>query len=248
MTDLRGRFAGYGGLGPSDRVGEHSSYRLGPRSRGQYHRARDPHRKPPVTSPASHSPNNTPPGPLTGQAICQRPRSITITHTGPVFRVEQCEVVDRTGRVARRDIVRHPGAVTVIPVLDDGRLVVIRNERLAVAERLLEFCAGKLEPGEDPAAAAGRELEEECGFRASRVELLGMFYTSPGFADERMFVFLASGLQPVERRLEPGEEIDVETCTLEELLGRVAAGEVRDGKTLGAIMLWQSRTGHRPAV
>jgi ADP-ribose pyrophosphatase len=174
-------------------------------------------------------------------------QSVTVTHTGPVFRVESCEVVDREGRIARRDIVRHPGAVTVIPVLDDGRLVVIRNERIAVNERLLEFCAGKLEPGEDPAAAAGRELEEECGFRAAQIEPLGMFYTSPGFADERMYVFLATGLTAVPRRLEPGEEIDVETCSLEDLRHLIARGELRDGKSLGALMLWQARLTERPA-
>lgn len=169
-----------------------------------------------------------------------------MTHTGPVFRVESLTVLDRLGRAARRDVVRHPGAVTVIPVLDDGRIVVIRNERIAVAERLVEFCAGKLEPGEEPAAAAARELEEECGYRATTVEPLGMFYTSPGFADERMFVFLARGLNPVERRLEPGEEIEVEITTVEELRAAIARGAVRDGKTIGALMLWISQTPSYP--
>lgn len=169
------------------------------------------------------------------------PGSVQVTHTGPVFRVERCEVRDRQGRVARRDMVRHPGAVTVIPVLPDGRLVVIHNHRVAVAERLLEFCAGKLEPGEEPAVAAARELEEECGYRAGRVESLGMFYTSPGFADERMHVFLATELVPVDRRLEPGEEIDVELCSADDLERRIASGEVRDGKTLGAYLVWRLR-------
>jgi ADP-ribose pyrophosphatase len=170
-----------------------------------------------------------------------------ISHTGPVFRVESLTVLDRFGRAARRDVVRHPGAVTVIPVLDDGRIVVIRNERIAVAERLLEFCAGKLEPGEEPATAAARELEEECGYHAATVEPLGMFYTSPGFADERMFVFLARGLTPVERRLEPGEEIDVELTSVEELRAGIARGEVRDGKTIGALMLWLAQASWNPA-
>lgn len=174
------------------------------------------------------------------------PRLIEVTHTGPVFRVERCEVVDREGRVARRDVVRHPGAVTVIPVLADGRLVAIRNERIAVGERLLEFCAGKLEPGEVPEVAAGRELEEECGYRAGRIEALGMFYTSPGFADERMYVFLATELSPVQRRLEPGEEIDVEILTGDQLERMIASGEVRDGKTLGALALWNARRATPP--
>lgn len=185
----------------------------------------------------------TPPHGSSGAPLTQRMGTPTVTHSGPVFRVESYQVTDRQGRVARRDVVRHPGAVTVIPRLADGRLVVIRNERIAVAERLLEFCAGKLEPGEVPAAAAGRELEEETGYRAGRIEPLGMFYTSPGFADERMFVFLATDLTPVERRLEPGEEIDVEIRSVDELLSMIASGELRDGKTLGALMLFQAHRG-----
>lgn len=181
-------------------------------------------------------------------SLKQRMGAPTVTHTGPVFRVESYQVTDRKGRVARRDVVRHPGAVTVVPVLADGRLVVIRNERIAVAERLLEFCAGKLERGEEPAAAAGRELEEECGYRAGRIEPLGMFYTSPGFADERMYVFLATDLTPVDRRLEPGEEIDVEIRSADELRAMIATGELRDGKTLGAFLLYQVASARAPSA
>ena len=83
-----------------------------------------------------------------------------------VFRVERVRFVDGAGREIVREVVRHPGAVTVVPVLEDGRLVTIRNWRIAVGGWLEEFCAGKLEPGEDPAPAAARELEEETGFRA----------------------------------------------------------------------------------
>jgi ADP-ribose pyrophosphatase len=171
-----------------------------------------------------------------------------ITHTGPVFRVESIETRDRLGRAVRRDVVRHPGAVTVIPVLPDGRLVVIRNHRVAVGRALVEFCAGKLEPGpdgsfggEDPRGAALRELEEECGYRARSIEPLGMFYTSPGFADERMFVFLATDLEPVEQRLEPGEEIAVEVVAETEFRRWIAEGIVVDGKTLGAYLLYDTR-------
>jgi ADP-ribose pyrophosphatase len=192
---------------------------------------------PPVSSnPLSPEDHDAP------DRLRQQVGEVVVTHRGPVFRVESCEVVDRSGRRARRDIVRHPGAVTVIPVLPDGRVVVIRNERIAVGERLLELCAGKLEPGEEPLVAAGRELEEECGYRAGRLEPLGMFYTSPGFADERMYVFLATELAPVERRLEPGEEIEVEIRSLAELEASIASGELRDGKTLGALTLWRTRS------
>jgi ADP-ribose pyrophosphatase len=140
-----------------------------------------------------------------------------------------------------KDVVRHPGAVTVIAVRDDGRLVLVRNRRVAVDRWLLEFCAGKLERGEDPAAAAGRELEEETGYSASRIEPLGAFFTSPGFTDEVMHVFLATGLRPVPQRLEPGEEIEVVELGEDSLRSAVASGGILDGKTLGAYLLWSMK-------
>jgi len=167
---------------------------------------------------------------------------VTVTHEGPVFRVER-HLVARGGRTIVKDVVRHPGAVAVVAVKDDGGLVLVRNRRVAVGQWLLEFCAGKLERGEDPAAAAARELEEETGFSASRIEPLGTFFTSPGFADEIMHVFLATGLKPVPQRLEEGEEIEVVHMTRDELRDRIADGTVTDGKTLGAFLLWSLRTG-----
>jgi ADP-ribose pyrophosphatase len=164
-----------------------------------------------------------------------------VTHTGPVFRVESLEVRDSTGRVFRRDVVRHPGAVTTVAELADGRLVLVRNKRIAVGRELLEFCAGKLERGEDPAAAAARELEEECGYRAARVEPIGTYFTSPGFADERMHAFVATGLEPIPRRLEPGEELEVEVLPADEVERRIADGRIEDGKSIAAFFLWRLR-------
>ena len=162
-----------------------------------------------------------------------------VTHSGPVFRVESLSVRDASGRIFRRDVVRHPGAVTTVAELGDGRLVLVRNRRIAVGRELLEFCAGKLEPGEDPAAAAARELEEECGYRAASVAPLGTFFTSPGFADERMHAFVATGLEPIPRRLEPGEELEVETLPATEVERRIAAGAMEDGKSIAAFFLWR---------
>lgn len=174
-------------------------------------------------------------------------REVTVTHVGPVFRVERISVgagtkADGSPRPAMvKDVVRHPGAVTVIAVRDDGALVLVRNLRVAVGARLLEFCAGKLEPGEDPARAAARELEEETGHSAARIEPLGTFFTSPGFADERMHVYLASGLVQVPQRLEAGEDLEVVVRSRDALERAIAAGEIVDGKTLGAYLLWSLR-------
>jgi ADP-ribose pyrophosphatase len=160
-----------------------------------------------------------------------------------VFAVERVAFRDDQGRELVRDVVRHPGAVTVIPVLDDGRLVMIRNWRVTVADWLDEFCAGKLERGEDPAAAAGRELEEETGYRASCIRKVGTFLTSPGFADERMHVYEARGLEAVPRRLEIGEQIEVSIRSEPELERMIAEGRMQDGKTLGAYLLWKLGRG-----
>jgi ADP-ribose pyrophosphatase len=161
-----------------------------------------------------------------------------VTHVGPVFRVERFERPGRSGAMLVKDVVRHPGAVTVIAVRDDGLLPMVRNHRVAVGTRLLEFCAGKLEKGEDPAVTAVRELEEETGYTTSSIVKLGAFYTSPGFADEIMHVYLATALVAVPQRLEDGEDLEVVLLSQQDLRGMIARGEILDGKTLGAYLLW----------
>jgi ADP-ribose pyrophosphatase len=162
----------------------------------------------------------------------------TTTHRGELFQVEVLNWVDERGRAIRREVVRHPGAVVVVPVLEGGRVVLIRNYRIAVDERLWELPAGKLEPGEDPAAAARRELEEETGYRCRCVRSIGEFYTSPGFADELMRAFVADGLSFVGQRLEPGEHIEVQEMSRREALSMARDGRIRDGKTIAALLLW----------
>lgn len=165
---------------------------------------------------------------------------VTVLHVGSVFSVERLAFPADPARGRGplvRDVVRHPGAVAVVAVRDDGQFVLVRNRRVAVGRPLLEFCAGKLERGEDPAHAAARELEEETGYSAERITPLGTFYTSPGFADELMHVFLATGLRPVPQRLEEGEDLVVEVLSPDALRSAIASGEIVDGKTLGAYLL-----------
>lgn len=159
---------------------------------------------------------------------------------GDVFGVDRVEWTDEAGRAHARHIVRHPGAVTVVPELADGRLVLIRNWRVSVRDWLVEFCAGKLEPGEAPALAAARELEEETGHAAGEILPLGEFLTSPGFADERMHVFAARALREVPRRLQPGERIEVLRETPETVQAWIADGRIRDGKSIAAFALWKA--------
>ena len=118
-----------------------------------------------------------------------------------VFNVEECSFLGHEGMEIVRSVVRHPGAVLIVPILSDGRMVLVRNWRVAVGQALLEFPAGTLEQGESPLETARRELEEETGYGAGSMESVGSFFTSPGFADEVMHVFLAGdleeGTQPV---------------------------------------------------
>ena len=172
---------------------------------------------------------------------------INRVYSGRLFAVDAVVLRDEHGNRMQREVVRHPGAVAVVAVLREGgaeRLVLIRNHRVAVGRALWEVPAGTLEAGEEPAAAAARELVEETGYRAGSVEPLGRFYTSPGFADELMHVFAADGLQWVGQRLQPEEAIEVHPVERERAIEMIAEGTIEDAKTIAAIFMWQrSRRG-----
>ncbi len=136
------------------------------------------------------------------------------------------------------DIVRHPGAAAILPVLDDGRLVLIRNYRVAVDEELLEVPAGTLDEGEAPEACAARELAEETGYRAGRLTPLVVCYSSPGILNEQMHTFVATDLTPGPIAHESGEQIRVTTMTLRDALDAVRAGRINDGKTILTLLYY----------
>jgi ADP-ribose pyrophosphatase len=137
--------------------------------------------------------------------------------------------------------------VTIVAVDAQDKLAMVRNFRVAVGDWLLELPAGKLERGEEPRLAAGRELEEETGYAAKEVTALGSFYTSPGFADELMHVFLAEDLSFVGQRLEPGETIQAELVGVDEVWAMIRDGRIRDGKTIAAMTLWREAQRKGPA-
>ena len=166
--------------------------------------------------------------------VAQATSRLGVVFESRVFSVERVEVCDRDGVTRHRDLVRHPGAVTVVPILADGSLVLIRNHRFTLRRWMVEFCAGKLEGAEDPAGAALRELEEETGYRAGTIQALGAYYTSPGFCDELMRVFVATDLTPVPARLEIGEEIEVFTATRAQIRSMIVDGTMEDGKSIAA--------------
>lgn len=136
-----------------------------------------------------------------------------------------------------REIVRHPGAVVVLPLLDDGRVCLIRNYRISVNQTLIELPAGTLEPGEEPIQNAERELMEETGYRAARLQKLHSFYLSPGILDERMHLFLATGLTAGETAREAGEDIDNLVVPWDEALEMAVDGRIQDAKSIVGLLL-----------
>jgi ADP-ribose pyrophosphatase len=151
------------------------------------------------------------------------------------------------GTVAHREYIVHPGAVMIVPLLDDGRLVVERQWRHPMARAMLEFPAGKLEPGEPVLECAVRELFEETGYRAAEWARAGAFNNAIAYSDESIEVWFARGLEAGERQLDAGEFLDVQTITPDALEAGVRDGSVTDGKTLvGLLWLQNWRAGRWP--
>jgi len=140
------------------------------------------------------------------------------------------------GRVAELDIVRHPGASAVVPFENDDDVLLIRQYRHAAGGEILEVPAGKLDPGDTPESCAARELEEEVGRRAGRIEHLGWIFTTPGFTDEVIHLFAAFDLEPIPTRHEDDEVIEVLRVPLREALEKVWRGEINDAKSALALL------------
>ena len=156
------------------------------------------------------------------------------------FRVERVTQEMDDGSQHAKDIVRHPGAVTIVPLLDDGRICFVENYRVAVGERLVELPAGTLEPPEEPMKTALRELAEETGYRAAHIEYLTTFCMSPGILDEKMYVYVASGLTAGDMALEAGEDIRVLLLTWQEALTRVRDGRIHDAKSVAGLLYYDT--------
>jgi ADP-ribose pyrophosphatase len=162
-------------------------------------------------------------------------------YEGRIINMREDTVRLPSGRTANREIVEHNGAVCIVPVLDDGRVTLVRQFRKPAEDVLLEIPAGGLKPGEDPEQCARRELMEECGQRAGRITLLFSFYLAPGYSTEYLHCFLAEQLEQLEATPDEDENVEMELHTLPSLLDMIDDGRIRDSKTICGLLALHRR-------
>ena len=173
------------------------------------------------------------------------PHQIRKIYEGRVFTVQVESITLPRGHLLDVDVVRHPGSVVIVPVTDDGRVMLVRQYRHAVGRWMWELPAGSLKRGEDAERAAARECHEEVGLVPTRVERLGSFFPTPGYCDEEMIFFRAAGLRvpgPSDERAQPDEDEDIESKSfaVDEIRRHIAIGEIIDLKTVAGIALLMS--------
>ena len=169
--------------------------------------------------------------------------SSRLLHEGRNFDFLVDEVELPNGHVTQRDIVRHPGAVAIVPTLGDGRVALIRQFRYATGKTLLEIPAGTLEQGEPPLECAARELREETGYEAETLEPLLSCFMAPGYSDEVIHFFVARGLRVVGDDPEIDEEITLELHSLEEVRRMIEENIIEDAKTIVGILSLTTQRG-----
>jgi ADP-ribose pyrophosphatase len=153
-------------------------------------------------------------------------------YAGIVVNLNVDTVTLPNGLTVDLEVVRHPGAAAVVPLKDDGMVILIRQFRHAAGGFIYEIPAGKLHPGEDPKACAARELEEEVGFRVGKLELLSSIFTAPGFTDEVIHIYKATGLTIGQQQLDRDEVLEVIEIPLLEAIGMIETGAIRDAKSI----------------
>jgi ADP-ribose pyrophosphatase len=164
--------------------------------------------------------------------------SSTTIYEGPVFGIRRDEVIEPSGVRTTREVITHPGSVVVLPVLPDGRIVLIRQYRHAARQYLWELVAGRIDAGEKPREAATRELIEETGFRAKRLRVFLDVFPTPGFLEERMFILLAEGLTAGKAEPEEDEKIISRAYKPKELEAMIRSGKLRDAKSIAGILYY----------
>jgi len=161
---------------------------------------------------------------------------------GRIFEVT-IDTVREGDKTYKREVVHHPGSAVIVPAFEDGTVALVRQYRHPAVRYLLEVPAGTLNRGERPEEGAARELEEELGFVAGRLEKLSEFFVSPGFCEEKMWIYLATEMIETKQQLEDDEIVDVVRLPFSQALEMISAGEIEDAKTIIGLMLAAPRVG-----
>lgn len=160
-----------------------------------------------------------------------------VVYEGRVFGISITEALSAAGNPMKVEIVHHPGGASAIPVNREGKIALVRQYRFPPQRFCLEIPAGRIDPGDTPLEAARRELEEEVGVRAHRMELVCEFYPTPGYCEERLYIYLATELEETRQHLDRDEEIEVYWVAFDEALELVRRGEIDDAKTIIALLM-----------
>jgi ADP-ribose pyrophosphatase len=155
---------------------------------------------------------------------------------GKIIDVSISDAQTAGGAATRIEIVHHPGGAGALPIFDDGSVMLVRQYRYPIKRLSLEIPAGRIEPGQTPLETARRELEEEIGYKASKLELISEFYPTPGYCEEKLFVYLATGLTQTGQKLDFDEEIELVRMSLSDARALVNSGEIDDSKTIIALL------------
>jgi len=161
-----------------------------------------------------------------------------VIYRGKVFNTRVDQIEYDSGNKSIREVAEHPGGAVVVPVTNEGKIIMVTQHRFPVDKVLLELPAGKLGRGEDPLICAVRELEEETGYKSANVKELGSIFTTPGYSTEKLWIYLAKDLKPGNHNREEGEYgMEVFEYSLREIEEKIYAGEIVDGKTICGIFL-----------
>lgn len=166
-----------------------------------------------------------------------------LVHKGAIVDFYTDTVKIPNGNTAKWDFIKHKGAAAIIPVDEDGRVIMVRQYRNAIEKNTLEIPAGGLNPGEDMKTCAARELEEETGYRAAQVEHLLDLYTTVAFCNEKIGIYYTRELVPSAQHLDEDEYVSIERYTIDELTDMIFKGIIEDGKTIAAIMAYKAKMG-----
>ncbi|MCS1350831.1 NUDIX hydrolase [Mechercharimyces sp. CAU 1602] len=160
---------------------------------------------------------------------------------GRIIKVQIDEVSLPNGNTSTRELVKHPGAVSILAITEEEKIVLVRQYRKPLEKAILEIPAGKIDPGENPQHCAKRELEEETGYLAQEMDEVLSFYTSPGFSDEIVYIYEAKKLTQGEAKPDADEFVETVELTLTEALEKISSHEIHDAKTVTAIYYWQNQ-------